>query len=67
MNKRISLKYEDFGKVCRLCCETSKDLTPIFHKTEENINNFWNDDSTGSVVAAMLIKIGLIVMMKYAN
>lgn len=65
MTARIDLKYEDFIKICRLCCERSNNLTPIYYKTEDTSKSFWNgdNDDTNST-AAMLLKIGLNVMTK---
>lgn len=66
MNER-DLKYEDFIKICRLCCKRSNNLSPIYHKTEDTSNNFWNEDNdtvadTDST-SAMLLTLGLNVMI----
>lgn len=54
-------------EICRLCCKRSNSLTPIYHKTEDTSNNFWNGDNdtvadTDST-SAMLLKLGLNVMI----
>lgn len=67
MTEQIDLKYKDFVKICRLCCNESTNLIPIFRPIEDVSNNFWNDakPSTSadadSVQEAFLLKIGLNV------
>lgn len=66
MNKRIGLKYEDFVKICRLCCKSSVKMSSIFHKTEDDTNFLTDDTGADSdSIAVMLLKIGLSVTMNF--
>lgn len=65
MNERNDLKFEDFIKICRLCCKSSKNMSSIFHKTEDDTKS--STDDTGAerdTITAMLLKIGLSVTIE---
>lgn len=58
------IQYEDFNKICRLCCKRTKDLTPIHQKIEESSNDLWDSDIPDSdAIVIMLLKIGLSVII----
>lgn len=55
---QLNLNFEDFTKICRLCCKKGRRLTQIFHETEDEANF----DETADNIPTMLSKMGLNVM-----
>lgn len=56
------IQFEDFNKICRLCCKMSDTLAPIYNKKEKSDDNLVDNDSDSAIVI-MLLKIGLNVIM----
>lgn len=60
----LEIQYEDFNKICRLCCQKSENLTSIYQTIEESSDNlrnniFVNADDT---VEMLLRNVGLSVI-----